>query len=303
MPNGYRTQPANYSPWNASAPSVLDQGSGWNDPAYESTMVPALRPYKDGFFQKLSFTSTWIDRGALDTVGVTELELYLATALPIPSREQPLIITPGFDTRFFDGPLAPEMPAAVYDAYLQTMWFPRWNEHWSAILSVAPGVYSDFGTVDDESLRIVGKGLARWEIRPGVLELLLGVLYLDRTDYNVLPAGGIVWSPWEGVRYELIFPRPKAAWRIAQDPGVFEDWFYVAGEFGGDQWSIERSGVRETLTMRDLRAVLGLERKRDGGAGHRLEVAYVFARSFEFSGGAPDYEPDDSAMVRFGVMY
>jgi hypothetical protein len=262
-----------------------------------------IRSHKDGFFQKLSLTGTWLDRAHLDDVGITEVELFLATALPLPSREQPLVITPGFDMRSFEGPISPDLPETVYDAYLQFMWVPRWNEKWSAYLSVAPGVYSDFEQFNENAIRVVGRGIVRYEMLPGTLELLFGAMYLDRSDFNVLPAGGVVWMPWDGARYELLFPRPKVAWRFAQDPGLSEDWFYVSGEFGGDVWLVERAATVERMTMRDLRAIVGLERRKDGGAGCRLEVGYVFARSFEFDVSATEYEPDDTALVRFGMSY
>jgi hypothetical protein len=262
-----------------------------------------LRSHKDGFFQKLSLTGTWLDRAHLDDVGITEVELYLATALPLPSRDQPLVITPGFDMRSFAGPISPDLPETVYDAYLQFMWVPRWTDQWSAYISVAPGVYSDFERFNEDAIRVVGKAIARYELMPGNLELLFGAMYLNRGDVNVLPAGGVIWVPWDGARYELLFPRPKLAWRFAQDPGDSEDWIYVSGEFGGDVWLVERSAVVERMTMRDLRAIVGLERRKDGGAGYRLEVGYVFARSFEFDISATDYEPDDTALVRFGMSY
>jgi len=313
--------PTSQQPFNAIVPDTAAFGvmqgaalsnSSWQPPlpgpepqAFQSLPLAAdevgLRPHKDGFFQKLSLTGTWLDRGNLDDVGVTETELYLATALPFPNRDQPLVITPGFDMRNFDGPIAPDLPETVYDAYLQFLWVPRWNEQWSAYLSVAPGVYSDFEQFNDDAIRIVGKGIARYEMFPEKLEFLLGAMYLNRGDFNVLPAGGIIWMPWDGVRYEILFPRPKIAWRYAEDPGVWEDWIYLSGEFGGDTWLVERDAIVERMTMRDLRAILGVERRKDGGAGYRLEVGYVFARTFEFDVSTIEYEPDDTALIRFGM--
>ena len=298
---------ANWSPanWQPPLPDVQPE-------TFQSAELPdlslleneaAIRSHKDGFFQRLSLTGTWLNRGDLNDVGITEVELYLATALPIPSRDQPLVITPGFDMRSFDGPIAPDLPETVYDAYLQFMWVPRFNDQWSAYLSVAPGVYSDFEQFNEDAIRVVGKAVGRYQMLPGTLELLLGVMYLNRGDYNVLPAGGLIWMPAEGVRYELLFPRPKLAWRFAEEPGYWEDWWYITGEFGGDTWLVEREDIVERMTMRDLRALMGVERRKDGGAGFRLEAGYVFARSFEFDVSATEYEPDDTALVRLGVSY
>jgi hypothetical protein len=63
-----------------------------------------IRPYKEGFFQRLAFTGTYLDRGASRSTGVTELELSLSVALPWPSVQQPLIVTPGFNTTFLESP-------------------------------------------------------------------------------------------------------------------------------------------------------------------------------------------------------
>ena len=264
-----------------------------------------LVPRKAGFFQKLSLTASWIPRQTDDDLGVTNAELYASFGLPFPSFESPLIVTPGFNFHLLSGPEDPELPARVYDAYLHLMWLPMLNDRWSGILAVSPGIYSDFKDVDDQALRITGRALARYEWVPNRLEVLFGIVYLDRTDLSLLPAAGLVWTPTDDVRLDLIFPRPKLAWRFAYDNATFEDWLYLLGEFGGDTWSVEReSGRNERITSRDWKAIIGYERKLNGGAGYRAEIAYVFSREVEFeSGGEPDYEPDDTLMLRASVAY
>lgn len=261
-----------------------------------------LKMHKDAFLQRLSLTATWLDRGSTSSVGVTEVELYATGAIPWPSREQPMLITPGFNVRFFDAVL-PELPSEVYDAYLQWMWLPRWNEYWSGVLAVAPGGYSDFEQYESDALRITGRGLVRWHVQPDTLEVVFGVLYLDRTDYSLLPAGGIIWSPVEHARFELLFPKPKIGWRLAQDPGVREDWIYWGGEFGGDTWLVTHGAQSERMTMRDWRTYVGAERILAGGSALRIELGYVFARTFEFESSNFEYEPDDSILVRLGGNY
>jgi hypothetical protein len=262
-----------------------------------------VRSYKDGFFQKLSMTGTYLDRGASRSVGVTELEMFSSFAVPWPSRQQPLIITPGFNTRFLEGPDFTGIPNTVYDAYLQTMWLPQWSDHWGGVLGVTTGVYSDFGKVTDEAIRVSGRALLRWDVRPDELQWVAGILYLNRRDIRILPAVGLIWAPEDHVRHEIIFPRPKFAWRLGFEPGQWDDWFYLGGEFGGDSWLVERHDELDQMTMRDWRLIMGFERKRDGGGGVRAEVGYVFARTFEFERAGYEYRPDDTVMLRLGGAF
>jgi len=254
------------------------------------------------FFQRLSLTAAWLNQPSGDDLGATELELYATFALPAPSPDSPLLITPGYNVQYLGGPTTPDLPARLHGAYLQFMWLPQISERWSGVLAVSPGVYSDFERSASESLRIQGRGLARYKWSP-TTEVIFGVLYLDRDDVNILASGGIVWAPNADTRYELLFPRPKLAHRICFD-GCSEDWWYVSAEFGGDTWAVERaSGAEDQLTLRDYRVFLGYERKYHGGAGHLLELGYVFGREIEYRSAAADVELDATVIVRGGLQY
>jgi hypothetical protein len=261
-----------------------------------------ITDHKDGFFQKLSFAATWLDRGSAEGYGITELDLFAMFALPLPTREWPLLITPAFNVRYVDGPLAPDLPPRLYETYLDFMWLPRVSPRWTGILAVAPSLYSDFEVDDNSAWRLTGKGLARYDWVPERLQLLFGVLYLNRQDVRLLPAGGFIWTPSDGRRYELLFPRPKLAHRIDCGP-YYEDWLYLGSEFGGNSWAFDRGGTSDIVTLRDFRIYLGLERKFDGGAGYRLEVGYVFSREAEFASGIPDVHAPDTAMLRAGATF
>ena len=120
---------------------------------------------------------------------------------------------------------------------------------------------------------------------------------------RLLPAGGIIWNPSPDQRYELLFPRPKLAHRLRIGP-AFEDWIYLGAEFGGNSYAVQRAnGMVESLTLRDWRTYLGLERKLNGGAGFILEVGFVIGRVIEFQSDTPDIHADDAAMLRAGFTY
>lgn len=262
-----------------------------------------ITDHKDGFFQSFNVTGTWIDRNNKpDDFGVTELEIRATFAVPLPTKDWPLLLTPAFTTRFLDGPPVVNLPPRLYETYLDFTWIPRLSSRWTAIVGVAPSVYSDFASASD-GFRVTGKGLVRYDWQPGKLQIILGVLYLGRADAVTLPAAGVIWTPDDRRKYELLFPRPKLAHLIRRE-ARYEDWMYLGAEFGGNSFEIERiPGTSETITLRDYRAYLGLERKLNGGAGFRLEVGYVWGRVIEFDAGLPDLNADSTAMIRGGITF
>jgi len=83
-----------------------------------------------------------------------------------------------------------------------------------------------------------------------------------------------------------------------------DHWLYIGGEFAGDTWAIaHRNGDVDELTYRDFRIFGGLECKVVGGLDSHLEVAYVLGRKFQFASNRPDFEPNDTFMLRGGVSY
>lgn len=261
-----------------------------------------ISDHKDGFFQKAGLTETYLARRSVGGFGVNEVDLFATVAVPAPTRRWPMLITTAFNVRFLDGPVTPALPARLYETYVDFLWVPRLSNRWTAIIGVAPSLYTD-GNVDyDDAFRLTGKGLIRYDVVPERVQVIAGVLYLNREDVRLLPAGGVIWIPSDSRKYEMIFPRPKLAHRIRCGPG-WEDWVYLGGEFGGNTFVYEQAGTVDKVTLRDYRALLGLERKKNGGAGYRIEVGYAFSRTAEFASGMPDVNADDTALVRGGMTF
>ena len=263
-----------------------------------------LNPYKDGFFQKLALSAAWIgNSNSPDDLGVTEVESYLTVALPAPIKEWPLLITPGYNMIFLDGPSVTDLPPRLNTAYIDFMWLPNVYGRWKLFLSAAPSVYTDFQAHDPDMFRVTGRALAIYDWTPDRLQVIAGVLYLGRDDVMLLPAGGVIWKPADWTNFELLFPKPKLSVRLNCGLG-YEDWLYTTAEFGGNTWSIERiSGLDDKVTYLDYRALLGIERKLNGGAGYRLEGGYVFGREITFASGIGDFNPKDTFILRGGISY
>jgi hypothetical protein len=260
-----------------------------------------LSAYKNGFFQQLSLSAAWFGNSHdPNDLGGTEIETYLRVALPAPIKEWPLVITPGFNMTLIDGPTVTDLPSRLYLAYIDFMWLPVIVNRWTALLSVAPTEYGDFHA---EQFRLTGKALVIFDWVPDRLQLVAGVLYLNRENIRLLPAGGLIWTPADWARFEILFPKPKFGVRVGVGPG-YEDWVYATAEFGGNTWPIIRtSGLQDNVTYLDYRLITGFERKISGGAGYRLEAGYVFGRSISFTSGNGDFDPQNTIILRGGITF
>lgn len=246
-----------------------------------------------------------------DAFGLNRFELASTFALPVAgSIDTPLLVTPGFAFNWFDGPEAdptaaprgPDQPARVYDAYLDLAYNSRWTPELGAELGFRTGVWSDFRRFDEDSLRILGRGLAVVSVTPQ-FELLAGAVYLDRLRVKMLPAGGVRWRPAPDWDLYLVFPNPKIR-RTWFSTGSADWWIYVAGEYGGGSWTVDRPGIDDRTDYNDIRAVLGIEWQTPSQATGHLEIGYAFDREFRFGSGAPGrFKLDDAVMFRAGIGY
>ena len=274
------------------------------EPPAGRKLPPGAKP---GALQQAIFTATALPRLGDNGLGLTTLETSLTIGMPAPTVDSPLLLTPGFGTTFVDevaGPTSPGLPAHLYESWLQARWLRKVGERFGVDLAVAPGWYSDFVNDTPQSFRITGHGFGSWEWTEN-LRLALGVLYLDRYDVNILPAGGLVWTPTDDQRHEIVFPRPRFAWRVAESDRAAQ-WVYLAGEFGGNQWAVRRdSGANDVVVYHDYRLLVGWERRpADLGASWRLETGWVTGRLVEYYiTDTADYRPSDTFLVRAGLWY
>jgi len=259
---------------------------------------------KPGVFQGVAFQFDWmpdLEGGDLD---IKDFTLTTTWGFPLPTRDSPLLITPGFGAHLLDGPPAPDLPGELYDAYLQFRWLRPITDRWSADLAVTTGVYGDLQSDNNETFRVSGRAMAIFRWRPGAT-LIFGVVILNRNDIFALPAAGLIWQPNDLWDVNLVFPQPRIARRILRlDHGHVQHRVYLAGEFGGGRWAIQRAdGSDDAIDVSDYRLMLGLEKKRIGGLRTRVELGYVFSRTIEFDSATPDFTPADTLLLRVATDY
>jgi hypothetical protein len=283
------------------------------EPLYPADATPTLRESltppdaRNGFFQKAKFQAAWIPRFEDDSLGWTDLRTDIVTALPFFTRENPIIITPSYELHFLDGPEGIDLPPRLHDLALDLHVFRVFANTWIADFAVTPGLYADDDSLDSsEALRVNGRALGIYAPSLDV-KWVLGVTYVNGGWAKVVPVAGVILTPNDDVSYELVFPRPRAAWRLAASPvpGKEEYWFYIQGEFANAAWAFEQSdGDPDVLAYRDFRALMGVERKVIGGVSSRIEVGYVFNRDIKVASiSGDDISLDTSMLLRAGISY
>jgi hypothetical protein len=308
------------------SPAEILQSPGTTDAAPasprpdESQLPPGVR---NGVFQKVLVDATWLAPGSGDGLEIGEVRVEGIFALPCPTRNAPLVITPGFDAQTLEGPPNVEVPQRLFAAYTQFRWLSQVTPQWGLDFAVTPGAYSDFNQASNKAFRLTAHGAAAWTWNEQT-KIAFGVAYLDMPDTNFIPIGGLIWTPNEELKCELVFPHPKIARRIYWrgipcgcgilpfsdaarsriDDDRVQDWVYMVGEFANDAWAIQQTaGANTQVLLRDYRFIVGVERKVIGGLSSRFEVGYVFGRRVRYTNDTPDYYPADTVMVRGGLAY
>jgi hypothetical protein len=159
-------------------------------------------------------------------------------------------------------------------------------------------------------MRLQGKGLASFRLTPATT-FKLGVYYLDRNKVKILPAGGWLYQPTPYCRADIFFPEPKFAkyWRTI---GTRDVWWYLAGQYGGGSWTIERDDEGssfDSIDINDIRIKAGWEwglsdQIRAGRRSAFVEIGYVFDREIIYKRSPGDnLKPGDGIMFGGGIGY
>ena len=292
---------------DSSSQILQAPGDGDVASATPSPTEPHLPPgVRNGVFQRLLFDATWLAPGGANGLGDNDLELQAIFALPCPTINSPLVITPGYGVQYLQGPQHPDLPPQLQDGYVDFRWLSQVTPKLGLDLAITPSIFSDFDQQSSKAFRLPGHAAAAWTWNE-TTKLVLGAAYLDRFDVEVIPIGGVIWTPDADTKFDLVFPHPKISRRNYWGGNCgddVQDWVYIAGEFTGDQWAIRGSDGRDDLVvLSDYRIILGMERKVTGGVSSRFEIGYVFGRRIRYSNDTPDFYPTDTVMLRGGLTY
>lgn len=300
----YMTQPS-AAPFPNSTFTTGPQASSPNG-SYLFVQPNGQVAYLPRLMQNARGRYTWIQGDQTNDVEWNIVEAEATFLFPFFHSPTPILISPGGAINWANGPATvggADLPPQLYDLYLDSAWRPQITQRLAVDLGFRVGVYSDFENFDTDAVRYQGRVIGAISWTPTV-EVRLGAIFLDRVDVSWLPAGGIVWTPDENKRFEILFPNPKLSWRLSQY-GNADFWIFVAGEYGGDSWQITRtSGIVENVDYNDIRVTLGLEWSTPRGLKGMVEIGYVWERELVYSDTPADnLSMDSTYMLRGGLQF
>jgi len=234
-----------------------------------------------------------------DDFGITSIDLRATVFSP---KVPAIRLTPRFSSHFLTGPSTTDMPGQVFDLGVDIGLFVPINDRLTLLTGIAPSMYSDFENTSGDAFRITGQAMAfyKWSEK---LSIVAGVIYLDREDIGFLPGAGLVYTPSDSLRFDILFPKPKVAFRYQHDE-TFERWWYLAGELGGGSWAIRRStGAEDIATYSDYKMLVGMEHKQTDSYRWFVEGGYVFGRDLDYLRDPSGSELPGTGVIRTGVVW
>ncbi|WP_254509623.1 hypothetical protein [Anatilimnocola floriformis] len=260
-------------------------------PSLSEAQLLAMQPAPFGYNLRDNDTS-WL-MGGRDKFGMFSLENH-----PILPQDKTSGLVAGVNIHWLSGPVQTDMPPRLFD--FQIGWQKRkWvTDSFGYDVAARVGAFSDFEGSAREGVRFPSHavGYYRWDSQ---IDFVFGVDYLNRDDIQILPVAGVILTPRDDLRLELVFPHPRVELRVSPQRAI-----YLAGELGGGTWAIERANnAADVVTYRDLRLLFGISERTEKGGETGIEIGYVFDRDLSYRSGNGDYAPGSTLLIRLTERY
>jgi hypothetical protein len=300
------------SQWNPMAPvwpgTPLIDPNGLGAPFSSIPGVNGARPFQCGWARKLNVAflpkerTTSAGGGAVGQFGVFEVNSEFRYTAPLPTGWV-FQFAPQFNLRNWDGPTAPDLPGDVYRFGLDLVLRSPTVGPFSAELAFNPSLNTDFDrSPGSDAWNWDGRGAIHVEAGPGT-HVVLGALFWDRVDDQVLPYGGVVFkTPNDYFEIRALFPQSEVSIFLGTPWGV-PQWLYVNGEYHVEAYEIGGGSAGDRkVQLQDWRVMLGV-RSDSGGVQSFLEGGWVFDREVEFGRGGGNFEVSSGFLARFGIKF
>ncbi len=277
--------------------SITDAFAETDDSCAATSAVPPRRiPLYDS-----ALTTTYLS--PVDGFGISDVDARTSLVFPLFVKGSPLRLSMAGGTTFVNAPAALDVPNRLYGLTAELRWYIPFRETWGVDLGAGGGVFSDLDGAAGKGFRLTGRAILVKDLNPR-WKVSAGILYLGRKNLVAMPVAGLIYTPSDDVRVELLVPRPRVMKRVSLS-GTREHWIYGGLEiFGGNTWWItQSSGAHDTFIYSDNRALVGYETKSLGGLAGRIEAGYVFMRKVKFESDRTTLDPGGTVMVRAGVTY
>lgn len=305
---------AQASPWGMPQwpGSGMVAPNGWpGGPAPNASVVGVNgpQPFRFGWQSRLDFgylPSEGVSRnGATGSLGVFETNLELRYTTPTPWMWI-FSVAPQFNLRVWDGPGLPQLDGEA-DRFGSDFRLTSPTYGMTTVeLGFTPAIASDFErSPSSDAWQFDGYGALQIRTSPRWL-LVVGAQYWDRVNDQVLPYGGLVYTPNSVFEARLLFPRSDISFFLGAPWGV-PQWLYVAGEYHIEAWEVANpvpGGLStDQMEIEDWRVLIGV-RSEYWGVSSFLEGGWVFGRHADFKNtvGA-DYDIESGFIARFGMRW
>lgn len=275
---------------------------------YPPPVTAASAEKKQRMLQNLTLSGTFIPSGGHDSLGIAKFQAGATFALPgftLPDMPQSFfLLTPRLTYTYMDWKHDTRFPDSLYNAGLSVTWIQSFNEQWSLMLNASPGWASD-GRESHGAVRCPVMLGMNWQ-PSRTLKISFGVAYLDRSDVEVLPFGGVTWTPNDDWSIELTAPLARVARRLtAYSDARVSRWAYLGIGFDGGAWAIRSTAGRADFAMyREYSVLVGYECKRNDLLSWNFEMGLLFGREVEFEKHTqPDVKLDEAFVMRVKVAF
>lgn len=298
------------APWNPMAPvwpgNPMLAPNGMPGGPAPFMSVPGLngaKPFQFGWTRRadVGFLPKERVTGGGGQFGAFEFNTEFRYTAPLPTQWV-MSLAPQYSLRTWDGPGAPALPGDVHRFGLDLNLTSPTVGPFTAELGFNPSLNTDFDhSPGSDAWNWDGRGALLIRTHPQWLAVV-GAMFWDRVDDQVLPYGGLVYTPSDFVEIRAMFPRADINFFIGTPWGV-PQWLYVAGEYHVEAYEIGAGGPQRKVEMEDWRVLLGV-RSDAGGFTSFLEGGWVFDREIKFNnppGGPTDIS--SGFIVRFGVRF
>jgi hypothetical protein len=253
--------------------------------------LQTMRPWGFGYNLRKDDTS-WLVGGG-DNFGMFSLESY-----PLLPPDKTWGVVSGVGIHWLGGPVRTDLPPRLLDFQIGLQRREWTSETFGYDVTARIGAFSDFEGSARQGIRYPGHAVGYYRWTPAC-DFVFGIEYLDRDDINLLPVAGLILTPRDDLRLELVFPRPRVEVRISPKSSI-----YLAGELGGGTWDIERPAqADDVVTYRDLRLLFGFSSCEEDGGESGFEIGYVFDRDLTYRSGNGDFAPGSTILIRLTERY
>jgi hypothetical protein len=205
--------------------------------------------------------------------------------------------------KFWAGPTGLNLPPGAAEFVSDFQWASAFAGPWNWQAGFTPQLNGTFNErINSNALMADVRAVLFYRASPRWM-WAFGTAYWNRASDHLIPYGGAIWAPGDRWEIRAMFPRSRASFYVGRLRGA-DTWLYATGEYNLEAYQVDLQGPRVSTRgeSSDYRVLIGAS-ATSGIWTLFLEGGLVTDRHFRFRGDAPDFELDDCAMFRTGLLF